>query len=144
MTGRDFLSLANQLAAGASAAEWRTAVSRTYYAAFHVARDFFTALRFVVPHEDKAHAYLYHRLNNCGAPVVQNEARQLRDMRRWRNLADYDLHVSVAQADANRLIAVSEQFIQTLENLTAAEQIQIRDAMIIYERDVLQNVTWQP
>jgi uncharacterized protein (UPF0332 family) len=39
MTGRDFLALAMQLAGGGSEAEWRSATSRAYYAAFHVARE---------------------------------------------------------------------------------------------------------
>ena len=36
MNWRDFLSLAARLAGGATEADWRTAVSRAYYAAFHV------------------------------------------------------------------------------------------------------------
>jgi uncharacterized protein (UPF0332 family) len=144
MTGRDFLPLAKQLAGGADEPEWRTATSRAYYAAFHVARNLFVALRFVVPHEEKAHVYLYHRLNNCGEAAVQGTANKLNNLRRRRNQADYDCHLSLTQAEANQMVQAAEEIIQALDNLSAAEQIQIRDAMIIYERDVLQNVTWQP
>ena len=42
------------------------------------------------------------------------------------------------------MVQATEEIIQTLNNVTAAEQIQIRNAMIDYERDVLQNVTWKP
>ncbi len=38
MNERDFLRLAAVLAGGAAEAEWRTAVGRAYYAAFHMAR----------------------------------------------------------------------------------------------------------
>jgi uncharacterized protein (UPF0332 family) len=38
MTGADFLPLAHRLAASSSEPEWRTAISRAYYAAFHAAR----------------------------------------------------------------------------------------------------------
>ena len=38
MAGPDFLPLAGRLVAGTTEPEWRTAVSRAYYAAFHVAR----------------------------------------------------------------------------------------------------------
>jgi len=58
MTGRDFLALADQLASGGTEAEWRSAISRAYYAAFHVARELLQDLRFSVPHADRAHAYL--------------------------------------------------------------------------------------
>ena len=54
MTGEDFLPLAIRLAAGRSEPEWRTAVSRAYYAAFHVARDLMENLGFTVPRGDRA------------------------------------------------------------------------------------------
>ncbi|HVS37819.1 MAG TPA: hypothetical protein VMS17_19835 [Gemmataceae bacterium] len=46
MNERDFLRLAAVLAGGATEAEWRTAVGRAYYAAFHVARRLLEDLRF--------------------------------------------------------------------------------------------------
>src|SRR5438477_485799 len=42
MNWRDFLSLAARLAADVTEADWRAAVSRAYYAAFHVARQLLT------------------------------------------------------------------------------------------------------
>ena len=39
MDFRDFLSLAVTLSNGTTEAEWRSASSRAYYAAFHVARQ---------------------------------------------------------------------------------------------------------
>ncbi len=39
MNWRDFLSLAARLAADTTEADWRTAASRAYYAAFHAARQ---------------------------------------------------------------------------------------------------------
>jgi len=53
MSGRDFLPLAQRLAAGPTEAEWRTAVSRAYYAAFHVARLLMTDLGFAVPRDER-------------------------------------------------------------------------------------------
>jgi uncharacterized protein (UPF0332 family) len=66
MTGREFLTLAKQLAGGATEAEWRSAISRASYAAFHVARALLEDLRFAVPHADRAHVYLSRRLSNSG------------------------------------------------------------------------------
>ncbi len=40
MGGSDFLHLAVRLSGGATEAQWRSAVSRAYYGAFHLARDF--------------------------------------------------------------------------------------------------------
>ena len=56
--GRDYLTLAKTWITGASEAEWRSAVSRAYYAAFHEARDLLRNLGFAVPRGDQAHAYL--------------------------------------------------------------------------------------
>ena len=56
MTGADFLPLAHDLAAASSEPEWRTAVSRAYYTAFHVARQLLEDLGFRVPRADRGHA----------------------------------------------------------------------------------------
>jgi hypothetical protein len=45
MTGREFLTVAIQLAGASTRAEWRSAISRAYYAAFHVARESLEELR---------------------------------------------------------------------------------------------------
>jgi uncharacterized protein (UPF0332 family) len=55
MTGRDFLSTARRLAGSGNKSDWRSAVSRAYYAAFHVARDLLAGLRFQPPRADRAH-----------------------------------------------------------------------------------------
>jgi hypothetical protein len=71
MNWRDFLLLAARLAAGNTEADWRTAVSRAYYAVFHVARRLFADLKFAVPRADRAHQYLVFRLSNSGEAAVK-------------------------------------------------------------------------
>src|SRR5712692_3941849 len=71
ITGLDFLTLAETWIQGTTEAEWRSAVSRAYYAAFHEARQLVRDLGFVVPRADQAHAYLWLRLSNCGDPQVR-------------------------------------------------------------------------
>ena len=95
MTGREFLTIARQLASSSTEAEWRTAVSRAYYAAFHVAREVMEDLRFAVPRADRAHAYLSRRLANCGHSRTQQAGTDLIVLRGDRNQADYDLHRSM-------------------------------------------------
>ena len=48
MNWREFLTLAARLAAGAAEEDWRSAVSRAYYSAFHVARQLLSDLGFTV------------------------------------------------------------------------------------------------
>jgi hypothetical protein len=54
MDPHDFLLLAARLSNSSDQADLRTAVSRAYYAAFHVARDFLTALGFRTPMGEQA------------------------------------------------------------------------------------------
>jgi uncharacterized protein (UPF0332 family) len=145
MNWRDFLLLATRLAAGSSEADWRTAVSRAYYAAFHVARRLLADLQFAVPRADRAHQYLVFRLSNSGEAAVEQAGRDLETLRRLRNRADYDDAPPLTQPQAAAAVRVAEGIVQALD---AARQgpprTRIRDAMIVYERDVLHDVTWHP
>ena len=145
MNWRDFVSLAARLATGATEADWRTAVSRAYYAAFHVARRLFADLNFTVPRADRAHQYLVFRLSNSGESAVEQAGRDLETLRRLRNRADYDEAPVLTQPQAAAAVQPAEGTILALD---AARQeptrTRVRDAMIVYERDVLHDVTWQP
>ena len=145
MNWRDFLPLAARLAAENSEADWRSAVSRAYYAAFHVARRLFADLKFAVPRADRAHQYLVFRLSNSGEAAVEQVGRDLETLRRLRNRADYDEAPALPQPQAAAAVQVAEGIIRALD---AARQeptrTRIRDEMVAYERDVLHDVTWQP
>jgi uncharacterized protein (UPF0332 family) len=145
MNGRDFLAAANRFLHSSEEADWRSAVSRAYYAAFHVARRLLMDLGFRVPRGERAHAYLWLRLSNCGDPQVTSSGRSLQGLRRDRNMADYDVELSLSQALAIPLVQLAHQIIAILDTATAEPtRTQITDAMKIYERDVLQDVTWHP
>ncbi len=145
MNWRDYLSLAIRLAAGPGEAEWRSAVSRAYYAVFHVARRLFTDLGFTVPRADRAHQYVVFRLGNSGDAAVEQAGRDLETLRRLRNRADYDDTPVVTRPQSSAAAQVAVGIIRVLD---AARQeparTQIRDAMIVYERDVLRDATWHP
>ena len=145
MNWRDFLALAARLAANATEADWRTAVSRAYYAAFHVARQLLADLNFTVPRADRAHQYLVFRLSNCGESAVEQAGRDLETLRRLRNRADYDDVPAVTQAQAVAAVRLAEGIIQVLDAARLEPtRTRMRDAMIVYERDVLRDVTWHP
>jgi uncharacterized protein (UPF0332 family) len=141
----DFLLLATRLTLGTTEADWRTAVSRAYDAAFHVARRSLADLHFTVPRADRAHQHLVFRLSNSGESVVEQAGRDLETLRRLRKRADYDDVPVLTQPQAAAAVQVAEGIIQVLD--TARQdpaRTRMRDAMIVYERDVLQDVTWQP
>jgi uncharacterized protein (UPF0332 family) len=145
MNWRDFLILAARLATETTEADWRSAVSRAYYAAFHVARRLLADLNFAVPRADRAHQYLVFRLSNCGEAGVETAGRNLETLRRLRNRADYDEAPALTGAQALAAVRLAEGIVQVLDNARLEPtRTQIRDAIIVYERDILQDVTWHP
>jgi uncharacterized protein (UPF0332 family) len=145
ITGQDLMALAERWVQQPTEAEWRAALSRAYYAAFHEARALLRSLGFRVPRGDRAHAYLWMRLLNAGDPQVQATGSDLNILRNQRNRADYDIDQAFPQHEAVVQIRTARAIIQTLVSCTADPlRTQITDAMRVYERDILKTVTWQP
>lgn len=145
MTGADFMALAGRLVAGPSEAEWRTATSRAYYAAFHAARDLLGGLGFRVPQSDQAHNYVYVRLNNSANVALAKAADGLRELRSQRNVADYDFRQTHLQQTATGLLALANRVIQSLAVASSEPtRTQITTTMKDYEKNVLRQVTWTP
>jgi uncharacterized protein (UPF0332 family) len=145
MNFRDFLAVASNLAAGDEEAEWRSAVSRAYYAVFHVACELLRAQGFQVPRADRAHAYLWRRLSNCGDASISNAGRSLNELRGRRNEADYDSHRPVLRVDAENAVRLAEELVESLDAMLDADH---RDRMVetikAYERAILKEDTWRP
>jgi uncharacterized protein (UPF0332 family) len=139
-----FLELADELSTGSRQADWRTAISRAYYAAFHKARTLLRQSGFRVPAADKAHAYLWLRLSNSGHPDVSLAGDYLLQLRRVRNVSDYDFGRPLDAAAAILHVGIATDIIQLLHQLANESAIlnRVVDAIKIYERDVLRDVTW--
>ena len=142
----DFLEVAGEWAAGTREAEWRSAVSRAYYAAFHAAGDLLRQCRFRIPAAEQAHAYIWLRLANAGEPNVISAGNRLKDLRTYRNRADYDLGQPFAQTVAVSQVSRAEAIVKLLEPISAtpATLARITATIQVYERDVLKQVTWNP
>ena len=144
MTGRDFLYGAVRLAAGTAEGDWRSAVSRAYYAVFHTARSLLSDLGFSVPREERAHKYLSFRLMNAPVGQADRAGKDLDNLRTARNRADYDLASSVDAAEAGRHVKIAERALLILDVLRQEpDRTALTDAIRVYERDVLGVVTWQ-
>lgn len=144
MDFRDFVLLAEALASGASEAEWRTAISRAYYGAFHVGCDFLREIGFAVPKADRAHAYAILRLSNSGDADLNQAGQRLSELRTLRNRADYEGRRRFESADAEQAVEASHEIIDSLDE-TRRDPIRsdIMEAIKTYERDVLKETTWQ-
>ncbi len=142
--GEDFLVVAENLAKGSTEGDWRTAVSRAYYGAFHAARRLFQDLGFQVPQADQAHAYLWMRLQNCQDAGVAPAGSQLNRLRGDRNRADYELQLDVSDLDARFAVLEARKCLRTLALATAEPtKSQVTAAIRDCERNVLRHVTWQ-
>ena len=145
ISGRDFLTLAELWVKGTSEAEWRSAISRAYYAAFHAARQFMEDLGFVVPRGERAHAYLWLRLSNCGDHQLQIAGSRLNVLRSQRNRSDYELSINVHQASGLVQVQVAAEIVQIIEGTNQAPtRAQVTDTIKDYERNILKVVTWRP
>ncbi len=146
MNPHEFLDVADDLAVGPREGDWRSAVSRAYYAAFHVAWELLRQGGFVVPQGDQAHGYLWLRLSNSGHPDVQQTGTDLKELRGARNWADYQLDRPFVQDVALDFTQLGRSIIQQLESLATLPTVlkRVIDTIKIYERDVLKQVTWQP
>ena len=139
-----FLELADELSTGSRQADWRTAISRAYYAAFHKARTILEQGGFHVPDAERAHAYLWLRLSNCDHPDVNSAGARLTRLRKMRNWADYDFDRPLDGDTALEQVGVALEIVQLLHQLANEPTIlsHVVDAIKIYERDVLREVTW--
>lgn len=140
----ELLDLASTLANGTSEVQWRAAISRAYYAAFHQARDFFQSLGFDVPRSDTAHAFFWRRLENSGNKSLRQAGTALVLLRRQRNRADYDVEETVIQRDAHGAITNSAETIRAINSLGHDDRRAAVDVIKAYERDVLRETTWRP
>jgi uncharacterized protein (UPF0332 family) len=141
---RDFLNVAVRLCLTGVEADWRTAASRAYFAAFHCARTLMTAMGFEVPRGDQAHGYLWRRLESCGAHRVGEAGSLLSELRTYRNRADYDLATDFTIRDAKYSVESAADLMRTLTSLTPEERSAAATTIQTYERDVLHEPTWRP
>jgi uncharacterized protein (UPF0332 family) len=95
-----FQHTAERLSLGATEGDWRSAISRGYYAVFHYFRAFLLAQGLDVGRGGQSHFNLYSGLLNCGYPAVAAIASRIDRLRELRVYADYDLGRQFQQLNA--------------------------------------------
>jgi len=102
MNPRDFLDLACLLASGtAKPANLRTATSRAYYSAHHVAAEILKSMGLRISTGGSGHQDVWHRLQNSGYDDLKIAGSQLADLHSSRVRADYRLNDGKAENQAN-------------------------------------------
>jgi uncharacterized protein (UPF0332 family) len=96
----EFQDSAERLARGVTEGDWRSAISRAYYAVFHFFREFLLLRGLDIGRAGQAHFNLYVGLWNCGFPIVAGIGFRVDRLRRQRTTADYDLTGLIQASDA--------------------------------------------
>ena len=91
MTGDEFINLAGKLATSADEAAHRSAVSRAYYGAFHLASAYLDEIERSVPRNSNAHVQIARKLQSAGQADAIRAGSLLGDLHSDRIKADYRL-----------------------------------------------------
>lgn len=111
MNGSEFISLAGTLAASATPnaeARYRTAVSRAYYGAYHVAIEVLEELGALVRANHLGHRDTINKLRSTDVEEAMRAARIIEDLHTARIVADYRLKNRRFEKAAHALIAVED------------------------------------
>lgn len=117
----NFLDAAASFAKGDHEIDWRNAVSRCYYAAYHLAER---EAHFCPPTDNPntgAHAQLARRFalsKSHDGPVI---AQALLLMKREREKSDYNIGLSVPQSDAHDQLAKYHQFARRMISFSTSK-----------------------
>ena len=94
----------------------RSSISRAYYAAFCIARNY-VRRAIPVPHTGQAHAVVWDYLRNQNDPRAQIVARKGVRLKTHRRKADYDDEVVGLRALAEQGIRLSQEIIRSIGKL---------------------------
>jgi len=109
---------------GAYPVEFRSAISRAYYAAFHVGHILLKKMGFDVVEGPEAHNDVYKHLNNSGDDELAKAASKMNDLRTKRNHADYYLNRPDVEKkkNARMLVQQAARLIETIEKRCHSEK----------------------
>lgn len=140
----DFISVALRLANSKCEADRRTAVSRAYYGAFHIARRFLVKSGLCFSQKETYGAEIHRKVQYCLAESGNGEAvkasSHLQLLRERRNEADYDLESAEfdTTASALALVRVATQIVDIIQRCQSEPSAsEIRAKIRAYARDVL-------
>lgn len=125
VSATDFLDSAKALLSGGTDMGFRNAVSRSYYAAYHVALQFADQR---CPDQSAhlsmgTHERLHERFKVCTS--IQNGrslAYMLKYMKDSRRKADYELRARLSQSEAETAVKTAEKFFSELADLATSSQ----------------------
>src|SRR5437870_164113 len=119
MKWSDFQDTAERLAQGSTEGDWRSAISRGYYAVFHFFHEFLLSNGVDVGRGGQSHFNLYSGLLNCGFPQIASIASRIDGLRAHRVWADYDFARPISKRAAQNSVRVSRTLVADLQTQLA-------------------------
>jgi uncharacterized protein (UPF0332 family) len=119
---QDFLEFARQLAERDDEAAQRTAVSRSYYAVFHTAREVLGRLdpEFAPLRSGDSHRQVWDRLARLPQRQAKNAGRKCKSLLSARRAADYDHKARDWPRRCELALYEAEQAMASLRDLVAS------------------------
>ena len=111
----DYLDLADSLAAGSDEAAWRSAISRAYYAALHVAFQALPlSIRGTITHRT-THRDVWQLYTTSSVAACRQIGHAGIRLQRARVQADYRVLPTVSSTQTIRLVAQARQAIERIQ-----------------------------
>jgi uncharacterized protein (UPF0332 family) len=122
----EYFNLAKELAETSKEAELRSAVSRAYYSAFCLARNYLrdiqqdTKLWRKKTYDINAHQYVAEKFiyNQSKSQTMREIGKDLSRLRKMRNKADYEDTMFNLKREARTALMLAQNIISALSNLT--------------------------
>lgn len=114
---QDYLTLANQLSARTEEYCLRTAISRTYYYIYHLARQRIIDNQFSIARGENSHRQIWEKFENDPDPRCKKlyfTAKKIHDKRKQ---ADYDIPYPKIDGEFPAVIEMARRFAQDLNQL---------------------------
>ncbi|HHV54427.1 MAG TPA: hypothetical protein GXX55_03115 [Firmicutes bacterium] len=115
---QNFLNLSVQLASGVSEAEWRSAISRAYYAVYHISRRFACSQAYSEPAHGR-HQALIKWFKCCAEREYKVLGMGIERLYVKRLIADYNDKQAVAKKDAEAAINEAKLLLARLRGLSS-------------------------
>ncbi len=103
---------------GAGAAEFRTAISRSYYGTYHFCYKKINDIGFNLPRGSAAHGMVKNYLSRCGDFKLEVIAKKLGDLHSKRIKADYNLYSKDVENEktVKGIVEQANRMISTINN----------------------------
>jgi hypothetical protein len=123
--GSDFLRVARDLFASSREEDRRTSIGRSYYALFNDVRERVKGVK-QLPGRDEDHQALVEYLTGCNNKALYSVGQHLKDLRKSRNVADYEMAATVDGNQSGSALHKAESGVQTF---SAVAEVQLKASL---------------